>query len=92
MYILYVFMYLISILIFNLRHNFVSSLPDVCPMRLKHVAGNKDFNYKILIINHFVVATANLTIYVWDVQQAAHCEDSPVILSELSLFSPPFPS
>jgi hypothetical protein len=28
-----------------------------------------------LIINHFVVATANLTIYVWDTQQDAHCEE-----------------
>jgi hypothetical protein len=28
-----------------------------------------------LIINYFVVAMANLTIYVWDAQQDVHCED-----------------
>jgi hypothetical protein len=31
-----------------------------------------------LIVNHFIVATANLIIYVWDTQQGAHCEDSRV--------------
>jgi hypothetical protein len=42
------------------------SLPDDGRMRPKHVAGNKYPIAKyLLIINHFVVATANLTTYVW---------------------------
>jgi hypothetical protein len=53
------------------------SLPDDGPMRPKHVAGNKYSIVKyLLIIDHFVVETANLTIYVWDTQQDAHCEDN----------------
>jgi hypothetical protein len=47
------------------RTSIQKSLPDDGPMRQKHVAGNKYsiVNYS-LIINNFVVATANLTIYL----------------------------
>jgi hypothetical protein len=47
----------------NPRRIFVS-LPDGGPMRPKHVAENKYSIVKYwLIINDFVVATANLAIY-----------------------------
>jgi hypothetical protein len=62
---------------FNDTRRIIISLPDDGPMRPKHVAGNKYLIAKYwLIINHFVVVTANLTIYVWDTQQDAHCEDN----------------
>jgi hypothetical protein len=51
---------------FNDPRSILISLPDDDHMRPKHVAGNKCSIVKYwLIINHFVVATANLTIYVW---------------------------
>jgi hypothetical protein len=50
-------------------------------MRQKHAAGNKYSVLKYwLIVDHFVVAMANLTIYVWDTQQDAHCEDQFQVL------------
>jgi hypothetical protein len=49
-------------------------------MRPKHVAENKHS-----IVNHFVVTTANLTIYVWDTQQNAHCEDTISFLTMVLL-------
>jgi hypothetical protein len=49
---------------FNDPRRILISLPDDGPMRPKHVAGNKYSIVKYwLIINHFVVVTANQTIY-----------------------------
>jgi hypothetical protein len=59
------------------RHNYWWYMVKLSPMRPKHVVRN---NYSIvkywLIINHFVVVTANQIIYVWHMQQDAHCKDN----------------